>query len=441
MLTAKQNEVYNKIVLWFWYLFLCILPFGARHIFNFSAIQSIEGFREHLTWSVFGFDIVLIVILFFVIIHFHKEIATWLHHHIIPFFGALLLIPITVYWTQHSINPSILYYQIYRFLLAAGLYLIGRHLLKNRQVLQQSLLILLIGGILQSLLAIIQFALNHSIGLTIMGESLLRPDMLGVAKLELLGLKHIRSYGLFPHPNVLGAFLLLACTAGILRIKKVTSSENKTFTMIGLLLIGTGIGLTFSRSVWLMAIMLIGIFAYRPFIQLLKRSRIAWLTIIIIGIVIVVFLVNTPHIQSRLCLTHCVNDQSFSLRMTYHSVALYHVIHHPFLGIGPGNFVPSYPMIQSIVTLKPWEQQPVHNLFLLIASETGLLGVFLFVILLISLHQQQAHALSWNHPLRLLLYAFLMIGLIDHYFWTLAQGQLLFAMTLAIFASSSRIDI
>lgn len=65
-------------------------------------------------------------------------------------------------------------------------------------------------GLFQAIIGIWQFFVQHSVGLLWLKESLISPNINGVAKVILNGEKYIRAYGLFPHPNILGGFLLFS---------------------------------------------------------------------------------------------------------------------------------------------------------------------------------------------------------------------------------------
>jgi UDP-N-acetylmuramyl pentapeptide phosphotransferase/UDP-N-acetylglucosamine-1-phosphate transferase len=62
------------------------------------------------------------------------------------------------------------------------------------------------------------------------------------------------------------------------------------------------------------------------------------------------------------------------------------------------------------------------------------LGIFLFVILRFLFLQKSLKDFGYN-PLLMVFLAFLLLGLVDHYFWTLVQGQLLLAFSLAFFTA------
>ena len=81
--------------------------------------------------------------------------------------------------------------------------------------------------------------------------------------------------------------------------------------------------------------------------------------------------------------------------------------------------------------LSGWLHQPVHNIYLLIAAETGLLGLMAFLFFLYLLIKKKPRLTIFC----LLLVSFLIIGLFDHFFWTLQQGQMVFWLILGIIAA------
>lgn len=62
-------------------------------------------------------------------------------------------------------------------------------------------------GVFQSVLAILQFAKQSSLGLEIFHESTLAIGLSGAAQISVGGVEFIRAYGTFPSPNVLAGFL------------------------------------------------------------------------------------------------------------------------------------------------------------------------------------------------------------------------------------------
>ena len=79
--------------------------------------------------------------------------------------------------------------------------------------------IIIYSALIQSLLAIFQFLKQKSIGFIFLKESFLSPEKYGVAKITIDGNIYIRAYGFFPHPNILGGFLLFSIIITILYLK------------------------------------------------------------------------------------------------------------------------------------------------------------------------------------------------------------------------------
>jgi O-antigen ligase len=53
---------------------------------------------------------------------------------------------------------------------------------------------------------------------------------------------------------------------------------------------------------------------------------------------------------------------------------------NPIMGVGAGQFI--FELKRSLPNLVIWQYQPVHNIFLLIWSELGVVGLVLFIMLL-----------------------------------------------------------
>ena len=90
-----------------------------------------------------------------------------------------------------------------------------------------------------------------------------------------------------------------------------------------------------------------------------------------------------------------------------------------FFGVGLNNFIPNIPKVTNSF-LNAWELQPVHNIFLLVFSETGIVGLIAFIYLFFSV--------SINSQL----IAIILTGLSDHYWLTLQQNLLLFTYVLSL---------
>jgi len=128
-----------------------------------------------------------------------------------------------------------------------------------------------------------------------------------------------------------------------------------------------------------------------------------------------------------------VEQKSLNERLVLAQNALALIKKRPLLGVGLGNFIPAQAEILPFVRQDVNLLQPVHNIYLLIASETGLIGLLVFITLAVkmflggcntSLHHR-AYAIR---PYILILF----LGLFDHYWLTLPQNFLLFAVVLGL---------
>jgi O-antigen ligase len=121
------------------------------------------------------------------------------------------------------------------------------------------------------------------------------------------------------------------------------------------------------------------------------------------------------------------NLRAISDRLLYQEIAFEMIKAKPILGIGYKNFVLEMDNYTK-EPLKSHQHQPVHNIYLLIAAEMGIIGLVVFLLFIFSTLRS-----AWKNPLTpfsitflSIFIGFLFIGLFDHYLWTIQQGQLMF---------------
>ncbi len=437
------------------YIITFTLPFNIRHIFNFAAIQHIDGFREHLTISLYLFDLLFIPLLIISIWDKRKSIFT---KNFIEqtFRQPLIYLGIFIFISPLIIGSAsgIAWYKTIKLLELLVFFVISRDILRQYTVLTYFKLILFVSGVVQAAIALLQFTTQKSIGLSWLGESVISADILGVAKFSFEGEKFIRAYGTFPHPNVLGIFLLFSLSAGLslmLTKKNLLSGFRWRYRSIffsELFLIYVGLLLTYSRSIILLTAIISFLFAYaqRDYISkvygnLCQQLRIPFFlrTSLAIIVIFTTLFASYNLLAPRLCL-HCPGDESVSLRATYQETASLIIFQNMFTGVGLGNFIPTSKEFSP--ALPTWDLQPVHNLYLLVASELGLIGLFLFLVTIFfySSHNLRLRFLK-KYPLDLFFMLVLLAGFFDHYFWTLQQGQLIFWLALALVSISKTAKI
>lgn len=261
------------------------------------------------------------------------------------------------------------------------------------------------------LLAIGQFLLGRSLGLWVLGERTFSVTTPLIARFNFYEEIFLRPYATFSHPNMLAAFLVL--TLPIL-IYGLPVKLKKLKLMLGILVTST-IFITFSRPGLILG-------AIQSFL-LLRRFWKIWL---ILGVII------TPLVFVRLASVFTFDTLAVLRRQELSDYAVKLFIENPLTGIGLNNFINVLAAERVLVGTSRF-LQPVHNIFLLILAETGLLGILgLFGILGMAFLENIRKIDKFSKVLLGNLLMIVFLGLFDHYFLTLPQGQRLLFLILGL---------
>ena len=448
---------------------------------------------------------------------------------------------------------------------------------KSSRILYTSLVVIVLSGFLQSLVAIYQFIVQRSVFASpilakITGESTIGPQVSGVAKIVVDGEKIIRAYGTFPHPNILGGFLIftllitiylylehrksvlssrLDLVSPILSLESLdvdisgvrynntnsTKSQGVELSLFWITVVFaqiTALFLTFSRTAWvgfLLSLFVVTVFRFynrksvsretieenflfnegvlkEDFVLLkqinlgLKRffngrkihllskirrsfslnsapvemtskivSRETLFEIkngiknaiikfkelfIVILLLIILIISNLSLVQARFgdnLLNNSgklLDNSAISDRNFYNNVSRETICENFVLGSGLGTYIfqiDGYLEKNNIEQeLQPWQYQPAHNIYFLIASEIGIVGLLFFLLFITYVISDSIRNVSretflgarkLNYFLFAIFISFLFIGLFDHYFWTLQQGRLIFWLILGMMLINS----
>lgn len=398
------------------------------------------------------------------------------------------------------VNAEFLDYAIYRFIKLIGSIFIFLYAatqidfgfsgqLKNKLNFKWVVGAFLASGVFQAVIAVLQFASQESLGLGKLHESPLKIGMREVAHIkaalgpvsfgEPIGeyMDMIRAYGTFPSPNVLAGFLGVCLLLGVSvlidwSMTKEANSELKLFSelkgffrsfsdvlrkyaahlIIGaLFILFEGFVLAFSRGA--AAFLAFSILAFFSWLYILKvfraRRAIIIKQFLVIGFSwLVAISLTFPELSSRF-FPSSVSEDSVRERAYYNKIGIESVSRaesNALFGVGIGNFVSDY--MENFPKLKLYLYQPVHNIYLLIASEIGLLGAGAFILFLGSLIIISVRTVFTKKPneeryaafviATLLSSLFLaLIGVYDHYLWSLQQGSLMFWAILGLLSGAS----
>ena len=290
-----------------------------------------------------------------------------------------------------------------------------------------------IGVLYSSVIAITQFILQHSIGglLWWLGERTFSNLTSGIAQINvckpytLICTLLLRAYGTFSHPNVLGGYIAISLpmmvSVLILHRQQQLPINKKilmAITWLAIILGTVALILTFSRSAWV-----IGILGLIGSLFIWGKKRLSVIRLAIIFIPIALIMATMINIQ----------EESVMIRNELNLAALQQFLTSPFVGIGLGNFLVKLP--EYLVSRQIYFLQPVHNIYLLILTETGIigLGTFFFIIwhAVKNLSGTYHQNVQEKQIIKTSLFALLLLGLVDHYLLTIQQGQLLLTLLLA----------
>lgn len=316
--------------------------------------------------------------------------------------------------------------------------------------------VLMIGGVLQAAVALGQFILQHDLGLQLLGESRIAADLAGVAKLDTTAGKIVRSYGTFPHPNLLAAYLATAFLAWwwlwVRRAESAARIADIALLGVGAALLA-GFAVAFSRLGLVALAAGLVVVSWRVWSvpglrwRFTRQARLAMLFVVGCGIGLALLF---PQWAGRVSVNG--SEQAVTLRLEYVQSAWRMVADQPFFGVGPGTFAQIVPRFSDQIA-EPWQRQPVHNLWLLVLAELGVVGFVAFIVFVwrllrplslradtglatpdgFAMASDQALAKALAVGWLAVLFVF-SVG--DHFFWTLPQGRMLMWGVLAIVGST-----
>lgn len=326
--------------------------------------------------------------------------------------------------TFFSQNPAIGWYMILKFVEFSFFTFATKRLLQGKEKVVG--ILFCTGIIVESLVGLLQYIHQGSLNgfLYFLGERTFNASTPGVATVSIFGQLFLRPYATFSHPNVFAGYLLIGMIFAIFFLQSERDVKIKMLLFFSLLVGSVGLFFTFSRSATFLWIL----FMYSFFLVQLQQKLSRKLFIVSIScIVLGIFFFLFPQIFARLFFFQI--DESVTHRTQLFVSAFRMLIAHPFFGVGLGNFLVNLPQVSGDQVYL----QPVHNIFLLIACETGLCGLIVVLwnlLQLIPLFKKIFAQRKIFFPLCSIGVAIVGIGMVDHYFLTLQQGQLLLSFSI-----------
>jgi len=334
-----------------------------------------------------------------------------------------------------SNNPLLSLYGLAKICECAFLALYFVRTIHYRFQLQQISFVFAISALFESLLAIVQYLNQGSLNgiFYFFGERSFTGVTPGIANANIGGTLILRPYATFSHPNVLAGYLLIAMVLVWSFCLPWRNRWIQGFSIFVLGISSIALLLTFSR----VAILIWGLLVLFSLGKILLRTlktvgtRIFALFVTIGGFACLGMVPLMHEVVLRFIQTSLL-DESVTERTELLRASIIMIQRHPFFGVGLNNFLPALAPLQRPMPLGLY-LQPVHNIFILVFSETGIIGFALFMGLFTATVQRiKSQPAVITGVSFVLLVIVLITGLLDHYWLTLQQGQLLFAIVIGM---------
>ncbi|HMZ06580.1 MAG TPA: O-antigen ligase family protein [Anaerolineales bacterium] len=303
-----------------------------------------------------------------------------------------------------------------------------------------------IGVLLQSVIAVAQSLTQQDVKLQWLGEYSLDPTAPFISILEVNGTRFLRAYGLSDHPNILGGFLAFGMVILLsVVVARVGKSWVKMMAAFVFVCGSAGLFTTYSRSAWAALVagcllIFVGVTYQRNWRGLLS----AFVLIVICAMAVSpLILITREYTAARFD----VND-SFSnnrvergsvVERLYLFVQAYRILEqNPWTGVGLGASVIA---MQDHYPVFKMSYQPPHVSILAAAMELGYSGAMFYAALMALPFYMAFRGCRYWQDIKVitalaLILSMIIIGLFDHYLWTLVPGRIMQWLAWGIFGAA-----
>ncbi len=338
-------------------------------------------------------------------------------------FGTVGIVIVFAFFNStNSLLPAV---SIIGWIKVTEMALLSLYVLRKRPPLPRVILAVSVGVFFSSVIGLVQFVLQRSVGGILWWVGERRFDVLtpGIARLDWCAWPFscrllVRPYATFPHPNVLAGYLAVSLPLLVRGLATVSGVRMRfwyraTIALAILALVGT-----FSRSGWFAAAagLTVALLTDPKTLRITQPVRVG------------VFAAAGSFLFLAVRYFPAAFDTSIRDRWELMNAAISLWSQHPFFGIGLHSFLIGIP---GVMHTRPASfLQPVHSVYLLLLAETGVIGMGLLLVGLTAIVRSVWHD---TRPVTLPLPAIgviqlLLIGVVDHYPLTLQQGQLLLSV-------------
>lgn len=412
---------------WMFYLALFLLPWQTRYIVN-----GLEIGGQVSEYGLLSFYVVEILIVVAFVLRgraLHSTSAQALLKATtafigVAFFSLALSNVVSVGWFHliHLVTAFLLFSMI----------------LDSRTSLERVSITFALGLVIPALLGVWQVITGGNGASTFLGLAAKDVATAGVAVVETQTDRMLRAYGSFPHPNIFGGYLAAALMLLVWRVRSVQSRKDLWVVGVLVVILSSTLIMTFSRGAWFgflaAAILLVGQMLWA---RKMPPSRA--IPLITLGLVTVLITMGIFHNQLLARFNPSLHVESISIEERASQYGSFNDVFFSssLIGVGPGAYV------FALAGLDPghevWSYQPIHNTFLLVMAELGIVGflVALRVLWLFRADLRKNRFRAGGIVAVSLLSILFVAGMLDHYFWSLWPGMALSALVIGCAARYS----
>lgn len=342
------------------------------------------------------------------------------------FFLFLIPVFLATFFAKHF-YPSIYFFE--RLALYCLFFAVSINLFRVDSISRWFTRLIMINMFLLSVLGFLQFSRQASVfnNYLFFGEQPYSVFTPSISKESFNGVTKIPPYATFLHPNIFAGYLVVSLTLSLGCF--MVGRKPRIILLIPPIVAGSvALFLTKSYTAW--AAFALGFLLFIV-VRLINNTRIVRkVFLLLISIVVVAGFLFPLYMKGFMALIPVdagISALSLERRSALLSASYKMISQKPFFGWGINsftyNFEPFYVPVNVVRFL-----QPVHNIYALIASETGVFGVILFLSL--TLCAIYFSVRRGNFLFGVILLQITVISCFDHYFFTIPQTLLLFILTL-----------
>jgi O-antigen ligase len=363
--------------------FLALAVFCLPIRLNVHLIYKMTPYSQHRGMAIGLFDVILISLILYWLLQLLLRQQKFKFYPIIsvPALAYLTLAGISAFFSQDKILSFVMFIILLRGFIT---FLYFANNVRSEKEILLILAMLISGVLLQFLVGILQYYTGGTLGLTLFGEGdrAFRTTLAGAGVVSRIG-------ATIGAPNSLAMYLNFILPMILCFIFIRTKPIFRWIAGITFILGGLTEVLTMSRGGWValtfaVIIALYGIFKkqYQSRVKsyVLTMTLILFITLPVIGTFV--------DVQKRLF----EDDYGAAYgRVPQMKIALNIIAQHPFTGIGLNNYTTVMNRYDRTRENKSYQfPYPVHNAFLLIAAESGLLALFCFLLIFVGILKKAA---------------------------------------------------